>query len=99
MMSPRIYTRVLFCSFLFASFSLAQEEASEAHPLLEAYERAAAVQAHLQDRWVLNQSLYPRWIDETRFWYQRETPEGSEYSLGRCDALGKSTGLRSPGTC
>ena len=80
-MNPRIYTRILFCSFLFASFSLAQEETSEDHPLQQAYERAAGVQAHLHDRWVLNQSLYPRWIDDTQFWYQRETPEGSEYTL------------------
>ena len=60
---------------------LAQAEASEAHPLLPAYERAAAVQAHSEDRWVLNQALYPHWIDNATFWYMRETAEGSEYTL------------------
>ena len=60
---------------------LAQDVASEPHPLLPAYERAAAVQAQYHDRWVLNQDLYPRWIDDGAFWYVRQTPEGSEYTL------------------
>lgn len=60
---------------------LAQDAAAEAHPLLAAYERAAAVQAHSEDRWVLNQALYPHWIDDATFWYVRETAEGSEYVL------------------
>ena len=60
---------------------LAKDETAAPHPLLPAYERAAAVQAHHADKWVLNQTLYPRWIDDTSFWYIRETPEGSEYTL------------------
>ncbi len=57
----------------------AQDAADEAHPLLPAYERAAAVQAQAMDKWVLNQHVYPRWIDETSFWYNRETADGTEY--------------------
>ena len=64
-----------------AGLNRAQDDADEPHPLLPAYERAAAVQAHLKDRWVLNQTVYPRWIDATGFWYERETPEGGEYVL------------------
>ncbi|MDE0002900.1 MAG: DPP IV N-terminal domain-containing protein, partial [Rhodospirillaceae bacterium] len=60
---------------------LAQDEAAKPHPLLPAYERAAAVQAHTEDRWVLNQTVHPRWIDESRFWYVRQTHEGGEYTL------------------
>ena len=59
----------------------ARDAAAEPHPLLPAYERAAAVQAQHHDRWVLNQDLYPRWIDDGAFWYVRQTPEGSEYTL------------------
>ncbi|MDJ0653565.1 MAG: DPP IV N-terminal domain-containing protein [Xanthomonadales bacterium] len=57
----------------------AQEKADDVHPLLPAYQRAAALQAYAEDKWVLNQNLYPRWIDETSFWYDRETADGTEY--------------------
>jgi dipeptidyl-peptidase-4 len=43
------------------------------------YERAAAVQAHKKDRWVLNQMVYPHWIDDHSFWYKQQTPEGHHY--------------------
>ena len=46
-----------------------------------AYERAAAAQAHIEDKWVLNQTVHPRWIDASTLWYQRQTPGGSEYTL------------------
>ena len=64
-----------------AGFCHARDESGEPHPLLPAYERAAAVQAHLEDRWVLNQTVQPRWIDATRFWYVRETTRGGDYVL------------------
>ncbi len=64
-----------------AEISLAEDRTADAHPLLPAYERAASVQAHVEDRWLLNQTVHPRWIDESTFWYVRETPEGSEYTL------------------
>ncbi len=58
-----------------------QVQSANPHPMLPAYERAAAVQAHIEDRWVLNQTVHARWIDESRFWYERQTPEGGEYTL------------------
>ncbi len=64
-----------------AGICLAQDEPAAPHPLLPAYERAAAVQGHAEDRWVLNQTIHPRWIDASTFWYERETPGGKEYTL------------------
>ncbi len=61
------------------SLAGAQQDAGESHPLLAAYDRAATIQAYVEDKWVLNQSVHPRWIDETSFWYERETAEGKQF--------------------
>ena len=61
------------------SLAGAQQDADESHPLLAAYDRAATIQAYVEDKWVLNQSVHPRWIDETSFWYERETAEGKQF--------------------
>ncbi len=45
------------------------------------YERAGALQAAEHDRWLLNQRVYPHWIDGSRFWYKRDTSEGYSYTL------------------
>jgi len=45
------------------------------------YERVAALQASEHDRWLLNQRVYPHWIDGSRFWYKRETSAGHTYTL------------------
>jgi dipeptidyl aminopeptidase/acylaminoacyl peptidase len=45
------------------------------------YERAAAIQAAQHDRWLLNQRITPRWIDDQRFWYQRQARPGHRYTL------------------
>ena len=71
----------LLGALLLSSAGVFAAEEESAHPLWPAYERAAAAQAHLQDRWMLNQAVHPRWIDGSTFWYERETPEGKEYTL------------------
>ena len=79
----RFHSRTLGVLLLLsgAGVCLAEDEPAKPHPLLPAYERAAEVQAHTADRWVLNQAVHPRWIDGSTFWYARQTPEGSEYTL------------------
>ena len=80
---PRTPSSVLAALVLLGGpgISTAADEPAEPHPLLPAYERAAAIQAHLEQKWVLNQTVHPQWIDESAFWYKRETPGGSEYTL------------------
>ncbi|MDE0349077.1 MAG: prolyl oligopeptidase family serine peptidase [Gammaproteobacteria bacterium] len=79
------WARPLFAPFLavllLSSVGVCAAEEESTHPLWPAYERAAAAQAHLQDRWVLNQAVHPRWIDGSTFWYERETPEGKDYTV------------------
>ncbi len=76
-----LLTAVLLGTMIAMTATSAADDLAEAHPLLPAYERAAAAQAHIEDKWVLNQTVHPRWIDASTFWYQRQTPGGSEYIL------------------
>ena len=57
----RFQTRILGILLLLsgAGVCLAEDEPAKPHPLLPAYERAAEVQAHTADRWVLNQAVHP----------------------------------------
>ena len=71
----------LLAALLLSSAGVFAAEGESTHPLWPAYERAAAAQAHLEDRWMLNQAVHPRWLDGSTFWYERETPEGKEYTL------------------
>ncbi len=81
-----LHRKLLLCSAL-ASLTVslaapcalpAQERKDE---MRARYERAAALQAAEHDRWLLNQRVYPHWIDGSRFWYKSETSAGHTYTL------------------
>ena len=58
----------------------ATAQRSPATSILERYTRAAAIQAHRRDHWILNNSVVPHWIVGTdQVWYRRETATGSRY--------------------
>src|SRR5438876_9137322 len=58
---------------LFASGPAASAQQSE---MRARYERAAAIQASQVDHWLPNQRLSPHWIDNNRFWHERESRGG-----------------------
>jgi len=76
--------------FLAVATSPAWAQQPAAGTVLERYHRAAAVQAHRKDRWILNSGLVPHWMTADRFWYPRQTPAGRRYL-----AVDARTGARS----
>ena len=58
----------------------AEVVAEPATSIVARYERAAATKNALGNKWLLNQRVSPRWIGESdRFWYKRQTRDGSLY--------------------
>src|SRR5690606_22001020 len=49
--------------------------------VLTAYRRADLMQASMATGVFRNVAVHPRWIDDTRFWYTRDTGTGSQWVL------------------
>jgi dipeptidyl aminopeptidase/acylaminoacyl peptidase len=72
---------------MLAFLAVAPAVSAQQSEMRQRYERAAAIQASQVDHWLPNQRLSPHWIDNNRFWYERETRAGHRYAL--VDAAGR----------
>lgn len=75
---------------LLPGWVLADEAPQQQSALEAAYDRADLIQANEHYGVFRNLVIYPRWIDDNRFWYSRETDDGQEFVIVDA-ASGKSS--------
>jgi dipeptidyl-peptidase 4 len=71
---------IVAATVLALSAGTAAAQSGAASSIVERYTRAAAIQAHRKDRWILNNAVVPHWIAGTdQVWYRRQTATGRRY--------------------
>lgn len=82
--------RLLIAAMLFAPGLVLAQADADGTELLPGYRRADLIQAHEHHKVFRNLQIQPRWLSGTRFWYTRETDEGTEWVMVEADRARKS---------